>query len=58
MKEQVDALGVEFAKEVEQIDQRSPNAIDRPGRDHVYLATCHHLHRGVEPGPPVAPLGA
>ena len=38
MQEQVDALGVEFAEEVQQIDQGAAQAIDRPGRDHVDVA--------------------
>jgi hypothetical protein len=51
IQKQVHALGVQFAKEVEQIDQRSANAIDRPCRDHVHLSPRHHLHHGVEPWP-------
>jgi hypothetical protein len=35
MQEQVDALGVEFAQEVQQVDQRPAQAIDRPGCDYV-----------------------
>jgi hypothetical protein len=38
MQEQVDALGVQFAEEVQQVDQRPSQAIDRPGRDHVDVA--------------------
>jgi len=57
MQEQVDALGVKLAKEVEQIDQRSANAIDRLGRDHVHLSPRHHLHHGAEPGPLITAFG-
>jgi hypothetical protein len=35
MQEQVDALGVKFAEEVQQINQGAAQAIDRPDRDHV-----------------------
>jgi hypothetical protein len=38
MQEQVDALGVEFAEEVQQVDQRPTQAIDRPCSDHVDVA--------------------
>jgi hypothetical protein len=43
MQEQVDALGVEFAEEVQKVDQRPTQAIDRRGRDHVDVAARNDL---------------
>jgi hypothetical protein len=38
MQEQVDALGVEFTEEVQQVYQGAAEAIDRPGCHHVDVA--------------------
>ena len=58
MQEQVDALGVEFAEEVQQVDQRAAQAIDRPGRDHVDVTTGNGLEQAIEARPLVAAFGA
>jgi hypothetical protein len=58
MQEQVDALGVQFAQEVQQIDQRPAQAIDRPGRDHVDVVPGNGLEQAIEARPLVAALGA
>ena len=58
MQEQVDALGVQFAEEVEQVDQRPTQAIDRPRRDHIDVAAGNGLQQPIEPGALVAALGA
>jgi hypothetical protein len=58
VQEQVDALGVEFAQEVQQVDQRPAEAIDRPGRDHVDVAPGHRLEQAIEARALVAALGA
>jgi hypothetical protein len=57
VQEQVDALGVEFAQEVEQVNQRPAQAIDRPGRDHVDVAAGDRLEQPVEPRSLVAAFG-
>ena len=43
MREQVDALSMQLAQEVQQIDQGAAEAIDRPGRDHVDVAARNDL---------------
>jgi hypothetical protein len=40
MQKQVNALGMKFAEEAEQIDERSAKAIDRPSREYVHISPC------------------
>jgi hypothetical protein len=58
MQEQVDALGVKFAEEVQQINQGAGQAIDRPGRDHVDVAAGDGLEQPIEARALVAAFGA
>ncbi len=58
MQEQVDALGVKLAQEVQQVDQRASQAIDRPGCDHVDVAAGNGLQQPIEARALVAALGA
>jgi hypothetical protein len=58
VQEQIDALGMELAEEVQQVDQRAAQAIDRPGRDHVDVAAGDGLQQAIEARPLVASLGA
>jgi hypothetical protein len=58
MQEQVHAFGVEFAQEVQQVDQGAAQAIDRPSRDHVDVAASNGLEQAIEARPLVAALGA
>ena len=57
MQEEIDALGVEFAEEVQQVDQRAAEAIDGPCRHHVDVAAGDGLQQRVEARPLVAALG-
>jgi hypothetical protein len=56
MLERVDALGVQFAEEVEQVDQRAAQAVDRPCCDHVDVAAGDGLQQAIEPGRLSRPL--
>jgi hypothetical protein len=58
VQEQVDALGVKFAQEVQQVDQGAAEAIDRPCRDHVDVAAGDGLQQAIEARALVAALGA
>jgi hypothetical protein len=58
VQEQVDALGVEFTEEVQQVDQGAAQAIDRPCRDHVDVAAGNGLEQAIEARALVAALGA
>jgi hypothetical protein len=58
MQEQVDALGMEFTEEVQEVDQRPAQAIDRPCGDHVDVAPGDGLEQPVEARALVASLGA
>ena len=58
MREQIDTLGVKLAQEVQQVDQRAAQAIDRPGCDHVDVAAGNGLEQPIEPRALVATLGA
>jgi hypothetical protein len=35
VQEEIDALSVEFSEEVQKVDQRPAQAVDRPGHDHI-----------------------
>jgi hypothetical protein len=48
VQEQVDALGVEFAEEVQQVDQGPTKAVNRPGRDHVDGAAGNGLEQAIK----------
>jgi hypothetical protein len=43
-------LGVKFPKEVQQVDQRAAQAIDRPGSDHVDVAAGDGLEQTIKAG--------
>jgi hypothetical protein len=58
MREQIDTLGVKLAQEVQQVDQRAAQAIDRPGCDYVDVAAGNGLEQPIEPRALVATLGA
>ena len=49
---------MEFAEEVQQVDQRPAEAIDRPGRDHVDVAAGDGLEQAIEARALVAAFGA
>ena len=50
MQIQVDALGVEFLQDADQVDQRSAEPIDAPGCDQIELFAGDGLQQLVEPG--------
>jgi hypothetical protein len=58
MQEQIDALVVQALQDAEEIRQRSPEAVNRPGGNHVELFGVDRLHHGVGPRPLVTALGA
>jgi hypothetical protein len=47
MQEQIDTLDVKLAQEVQQVDRRAAQAIDRPGCDHVDVAAGNGLERPI-----------
>src|SRR5262245_56315473 len=57
MQEEVDALGVKFLQEAEEVHERPAEPIDRPGRNHVDLAPGDRLHDGLKAGALIAALG-
>ncbi len=57
MEEQIDALGVQLAQEVQEVGERSAKPIDRPDGDHVDLTPSNRLHHGSEARTQVASFG-
>ena len=49
---------MDFRKEVHQVLKAAAEAINRPGHDHVELATGRRLMKGIELRPLVFALGA
>ena len=58
MQEQVDASGVDFREEADQVLKAAAETIDRPSHHHVELAPGRSLVEGVELRPLVLALGA
>jgi len=57
VQKQVNAFGVKLPQEVQEVDERSAEPIDRPGGNHVDLAAGDRLHDGLKAGALIAALG-
>jgi hypothetical protein len=51
VQEQVNASGMDFREEADQVLKASAEAIDRPGHYHVELPTGRCLMKGIEAAP-------
>ena|SRR5262245_45148165 len=58
MQVQVTAGGMEIAQEADQVLQAATEPVDRPGHDHVELASGGVLHQSIECGTCIAALSA
>ena len=58
MQVEVDVAGPKLAEQTDQVGQRPAQTTDRPRCHDVELSAGHALEQGIQPRPPVAPLGA